>query len=70
MNQVNQALRGRIVTLFRSQVAFAEKSGIPENALSYIINGHRQPTQEQLIIFEKLLEVSREKLFGEEILYA
>ena len=66
---MNTILKGHIVTQFGSQVVFAKKAGIPENKLSYIIRGHREPTQREMLIFEKFLSISREELFGEDALY-
>lgn len=65
---MNWRLRNTILEKHHSQVEFAKASGMPENALSYLINEHRKPTDKELLTFEKVLGVSREELFGEEIL--
>ena len=65
---MNTKLKGHIVTKYGSQIVFSIKSGMPENKLSYIIHGHREPTERELLIFEKFLGISREELFGEEVL--
>lgn len=65
---MNWKLRNAITTKYHSQVRFSKVSGMPENALSYLINEHREPTERELLTIEGFLGVSREELFGEKIL--
>ena len=52
----NKRARKLIKDKFRTQEVFAAVSGIDEARLSKILRGIRKPTDDQKVIFEKLLE--------------
>jgi len=59
--------RKLIKNLFRTQEVFSVVSGIDEARLSKILRGIRKPTNDQKVIFEKLLEVPVNDLFPEDL---
>jgi transcriptional regulator with XRE-family HTH domain len=59
-------VRLEILKRYGSQELFAIASGLNETVLSKILRGVRQPTPKQAQVFERLLEVSADQLFGEE----
>ena len=54
----NKRAKKLIRELFRTQEIFSAVSGIDEARLSKILRGIRKPTDEQKVIFEKLLKVN------------
>jgi len=61
----NKRAKKLIRELFRTQEIFSAVSGIDEARLSKILRGTRKPTDEQKVIFEKLLKVN--DLFQEDL---
>ncbi len=61
----NKRAKKLIRELFRTQEIFSAVSGIDEARLSKILRGIRKPTDEQKVIFEKLLKVN--DLFQEDL---
>lgn len=54
----NKRARKLIKDKFRTQEVFSAVSGIDEARLSKILRGIRKPTDDQKVIFEKLLEAN------------
>ena len=61
----NKRARKLIKAKFRTQEVFSAVSGIDEARLSKILRGIRKPTDDQKVIFEKLLEAN--DLFQEDL---
>ena len=61
----NKRAKKLIREFFRTQEIFSAVSGIDEARLSKILRGIRKPTDEQKVIFEKLLKVN--DLFQEDL---
>jgi len=62
---MNEALRLKIVERYKTNVAFAEASGIDTSTLTKIIKGTRKPTDEQKSIIAMILRVKKHILFPE-----
>lgn len=62
---MNEALRMKILEKYRTNVAFAEASGIDTSTLTKIIKGTRKPTDEQKSTIARLLRVKKGVLFAE-----
>ena len=59
-----KTIRLKIIERFETQEKFAVQSGINEATVSKIVRGLREPTEEQQLIFSRLLDTPIAELFG------
>lgn len=55
-------LRGRIVEIFGSQGKFAEELKVTENTVSRKLNGSVGFSQDDIILWSKMLKIEKEEL--------